>query len=529
MLITLCVDPTKGGHTPLVIWSGTLVGVITLWSACRMRGHQTLWIVPTCLIMSQLARDDAGRITALLHGLFSGVCVSLLFWALACSIRRIAGWTAWQISVHRRHRRQQKGRMPGQTISKPVYARLLDEQLIVTLVHGTFAPHAQWTTPGSLLYESIKREYGELAEIHTFVWSGENSHAARLGAGEALGAHLARLSASAMHKKHLIIAHSHGGNVALYALKCRPDLIPSLAGLVTMATPFLTVRRRQIHDAIQLSSWLAPLALLFSIFVVLIDVAFPVSWWPLSLVLCLLAFAIPYLAWEPLRRWILGPFATRLVLRQRRGAERLENVPCTPIPMLYAYVSYDEAGLGLKTFHLLGGVGHNALVLLRYFIRIGFLSFLVAFFMLSLPGVYAPELPSFSGLLTKKFTHVLFASFSLYGLALIVSAIWPWLVRGHRLGFGRDSIWSDFLLDIGASHTPPQGMRGTPCGIPVRRAGGLRHSYLYGSPEFLAKLSHWLAGATNCESRLTPKGTQYFDRLAPWLAGCAVLALFLSI
>ena len=43
--------------------------------------------------------------------------------------------------------------------------------------------------------------------------------------------------------RHFVIAHSHGGNIALYALR-DPELAHRLSGVACFATPFLYVRRR---------------------------------------------------------------------------------------------------------------------------------------------------------------------------------------------------------------------------------------------------------------------------------------------
>jgi hypothetical protein len=77
--------------------------------------------------------------------------------------------------------------------------------------------------------------------ITPFFWSGANSIVHRDRGAEALAKHL--------HEEHLlfptslqvVIAHSHGGNLALRALARLGDSIPSLPFLVTLATPFVSV------------------------------------------------------------------------------------------------------------------------------------------------------------------------------------------------------------------------------------------------------------------------------------------------
>ena len=49
--------------------------------------------------------------------------------------------------------------------------------------------------------------------------------------------------------RHFVIGHSHGGNVMLYAMK-DAALSDRIAGAVTLATPFITVRRRRLHPLV---------------------------------------------------------------------------------------------------------------------------------------------------------------------------------------------------------------------------------------------------------------------------------------
>src|SRR5262245_54765385 len=48
-----------------------------------------------------------------------------------------------------------------------------------------------------------------------------------------------------------IIAHSHGGNIARYALH-DPEFAARAAGVVTLATPFLTGKPRNVHPLVLL-------------------------------------------------------------------------------------------------------------------------------------------------------------------------------------------------------------------------------------------------------------------------------------
>jgi hypothetical protein len=526
LLINFCVDGERRGHPAAVVWSGMLAGALTLWPACRKSGLYLLWILPACLMAAGFLVPDTAA-NALLQGLFTGLGMLLFFWVLERALRRIGGWAGSQARIHQRRRRLVRREWTRHALTAGGPHCLAGEALLVTLVHGTFAPNAPWTAAGSSLFEATRRALGDAAQIDAFVWSGANSHAVRRQAGQSLAAFLARRAAAAPGRRHLLIAHSHGGNVALYALKLQPALAPTVAGIVTMATPFITVRRRQIHAAIRLLSWLVPPAVFIGTFVTLLSFASELPWLPFT-ILVTTAFVAPLVGWKPLRQWLLGPVLARLIERQRRIAEELDTVPPVQVPLLYAFVSYDEAGLGLRMLHLLGGAGHQFLVLLRLFMRIGIVTVLVVGAATIVASDYVPELHDWSRAFLERGILGLAASAGLYALCLLFSAAWPWLVRGHRYGYGNDSIWQDFLLDIGASPMPPPGVSGTPCSVPVRERKGLRHSYLYESGEFMDRLTEWLCGRVggSCES-LRQRG-YLFDLLAPWLAGGLFLGFLLA-
>jgi len=68
---------------------------------------------------------------------------------------------------------------------------------------------------------------------------------ARAEAAEGLRARLQAAQALSPRSKQLVIAHSHGGNVALAAIS-RLESQPILLGVVALATPFLYIEERQI-------------------------------------------------------------------------------------------------------------------------------------------------------------------------------------------------------------------------------------------------------------------------------------------
>jgi hypothetical protein len=134
----------------------------------------------------------------------------------------------------------------------------------ITLVHGTFAPGAGWTQPGSPLRKEIDNAFPDRVCFHDdFRWSGLPSHLARHVAGKRLHAYLQKLTAE--HPgPHYVIGHSHGALVTLYALRDY-ELARRIEGVVSLSTPYLLVRRRQLSAL----GWIAAILGGFSAFAIL--------------------------------------------------------------------------------------------------------------------------------------------------------------------------------------------------------------------------------------------------------------------
>lgn len=105
--------------------------------------------------------------------------------------------------------------------SKPQNSPYLSSEKIEhwILIHGTFARVLPWYKKGGSGYEVLSRALTAKNQpflIHPFPWTGYNNHQARTKAAQELQELLQQLSANKYHTIH-IIAHSHGGTVALLA------------------------------------------------------------------------------------------------------------------------------------------------------------------------------------------------------------------------------------------------------------------------------------------------------------------------
>ncbi len=118
----------------------------------------------------------------------------------------------------------------------------MSNKIRITLVHGTFARNAEWVKPGSKLCKGISRELGDLVEFQKpIIWSGCNSVRHRQEAAHCLMDEVNKCKSRHPEDLQLVIGHSHGGNVAAYALKNK-NFASMLSGVAFLATPFVAVR-----------------------------------------------------------------------------------------------------------------------------------------------------------------------------------------------------------------------------------------------------------------------------------------------
>lgn len=145
----------------------------------------------------------------------------------------------------------------------PVYNQLHTQapDIVVTLVHGTWARRSKWTRSDSAFSQVLRSTLSPTVAItNEFRWSGKNSVSARHRAGEELGEHMKRLISKWPNSRHFIVGHSHGGTVAFKALNDK-NLNSRIDGIVTLSTPFILHQRRAQNMLLFLALRIAPLIL----------------------------------------------------------------------------------------------------------------------------------------------------------------------------------------------------------------------------------------------------------------------------
>jgi hypothetical protein len=145
------------------------------------------------------------------------------------------------------------------------FPEVTNPDIVVTLVHGTWALGSEWTRPGSnfhgRLHAALASATGASIQFRRFLWSGSNTFGLRKVAIDGLVSDIRALVAkgagAATHPRHFVIAHSHGGNVALQALN-DPVVARGVDGLACLATPFLQGRERKPEATLWAALVLAP-------------------------------------------------------------------------------------------------------------------------------------------------------------------------------------------------------------------------------------------------------------------------------
>jgi predicted alpha/beta hydrolase family esterase len=94
-----------------------------------------------------------------------------------------------------------------------------------------------------MLCRNLEEAFGTSLILRSFRWSGSNSFSCRSAAATGLSAYLQRGIEDNPFSKQVVIAHSHGGNVVLYALR-DPKIRERIDGVVCISTPFIVALPR---------------------------------------------------------------------------------------------------------------------------------------------------------------------------------------------------------------------------------------------------------------------------------------------
>ncbi|MEO0996892.1 MAG: hypothetical protein AAFX58_05175 [Pseudomonadota bacterium] len=391
---------------------------------------------------------------------------------------------------------------------------------VVHLVHGTFARRAGWTEPDSILARRIVRTLGQGTVVESFEWTGANSHAARLRAGAELAEKLRACRGRYIDCPQFVVAHSHGGNVAAYALMDE-GARAAVGGVVCLGTPFIHAKGRDLAGTRRLVQWLLAACLAIIAFLLLAAIAYGVNsavhpgqmyalhtgetQLPRELLespllpyyfiafLLLIAGGIAWVASRSLVWLWRFAFTSGLPGLARMQAVIVESHGARfgDTPVLAVNARGDEAAWWLAWLSRVAGLPYRIWRPSR-FLLVGMLT-LCGLGALSLwfeTGADAGSLPYFAVVVSLLWFILATGITAVAGWLACLA--WPAIFRAHALGFGGDDFFKNFLVEISASPVPGDSARVQR--EVVRTEGtGLRHSRLYQAGSVLNIIDRWFA------------------------------------
>lgn len=135
----------------------------------------------------------------------------------------------------------------------------LHTESIVILIPGTWAEKQAWHKPGNLFFDTLEREARQQhRKLITFNWSCKLAQEARIQAAYALVTFIQQYNPATTF---IIIAHSHGGNIAIRAshLLAQQATSHTIEACYTLGTPFdpieYTPAMQIINHFYNLFSW----------------------------------------------------------------------------------------------------------------------------------------------------------------------------------------------------------------------------------------------------------------------------------
>lgn len=391
--------------------------------------------------------------------------------------------------------------------------------VVVTLVHGTFARGTAWTQDGSMLRarvaESLEANVDEIV-FDSFEWSGRNTHKARIKAGYELADHIVQLRKGLPDCRHFIVAHSHGGNVALLAHKHLPAELHAL-GIATLGTPFVYARLEQGVEGKSLEQlvdeaprhtdnmagvfgWVVGIPSAIWADGLLEGTSFDEFYWAIGsgavagmLAAVLFGYIFPHVA----RAWHL--FGGKRAAVKLANAVRFEAVPSTHV-LSFIYPG-DEAQRLLDALEVTTALPSRAIRWIRSMASVGFGALFFGIIVFAVITAIAEEFVTFDSdalgdAIGEWFAFIVTGTLLVWLILVCVRYVLSFL-RGHPWGFGweRPSLHAHVEIGIEPTADLPACKSYLHQEVPFsQRApkGGMRHVGLYEDERILKALVYWI-------------------------------------
>lgn len=377
----------------------------------------------------------------------------------------------------------------------------MTDRYLVTLIHGTFAPEAEWTRDDSKsgFKKKLAERLGGDVEFERLEWGGKNRQADRIRWGQIFAESLSRPDLLKKERKHYVICHSHGGNVALYATADN-KLEENISGIVCMNTPFMCALPRNFRPL-----FFALIAVVLWVLGVISEQLGGMLWftdweWYIKLLMSLLLIPISLLVTFGL--WMLLFSASDLVKALSKKRDEIINeinLPNTRIPLLSIWTGGDEISFA---FSIASGFGNLPFLLLYWpVVIISVFALMVGVTLDWLPGLnlfhVEPE-SWFSTLAAWSDTYIFdpMLTASAYFLVLVMSFVVIALVVNLLLcvlpyGFGIRHVISPLWIRFFTTPVPIQA-RHTEFKSIDPAAFGLSHSVVYELDSVIDTIVEWM-------------------------------------
>lgn len=382
----------------------------------------------------------------------------------------------------------------------------LGANTLVILVHGTFAKNAPWTKENSFFSGKLKEHTQEDYDHTFFNWGGMNSHSNRIRGGDALKALLLEYSTSD-YKKIVLIGHSHGGNVILYALKNLS--LPQEIKIVTMATPFInTVLQKRdsnlgylvLINTIKYTIPYVTLCLVIFLIVFYFNKGYFSEEHPIVKMVCFFTFWLPII-------WIYKK--NKVSVKQRvwsKVVQRCDKISIAGncnFKIFVTYVKGDKVKgwvkIWIKSSTLLLYIydGYRIITELIWYATGKYLKYILLLgFLLALMNAFFPSLNEISDFYINAFSYaalifivvsIVYVLFNISMRVLLVFKESNLLI----LGFTRYSYRIFLKFDI--SHVPNHYPEVDNKAYNIKGLFGIKHSDIYNHEPAITDIANWIS------------------------------------
>jgi hypothetical protein len=380
-----------------------------------------------------------------------------------------------------------------------------DPPPVLMLVHGTWprgmlsrvlptkmgTRRLAWFDPGSPFRQDLQTRLSKPIQFEVFEWSGYNSVKARSKAATQLGQRLAEIRRNHPKRGQLIIAHSHGGNVALQAL-AGLDSLTGILGVATMGTPFLQVRKREIPEYVDYMSFFARIALLLCVFatptLLFLFKGLEIGgFW--GILIC------GTLLWAFGNGWTWYQYPKYLIRLNSTLAEYSEALPTLRIPLLVLRCSNDEASRALSLARWAGNVNDTLWKTMALLTTAAWTwplyGMVISLFSMFVAGLLFRQWFDYCLWAFLGFVGIIAASFPVALICLVVFSVTSGVLL---LPFGSELLRLGFRLEIMVDPTTPSARRiDFTLDSSETHIAARRHS-VYAFPAARERLASWING-----------------------------------